>query len=274
MSISNEQLYNKLRLLGLNCLELPEQHLNLVRAFNERSKRIRNPAWLEIQIGDHKVDQVVLLSFQLLTDAILGLDFLFDHEAEPSFRDRKVSLMINNKSCQLGFPGVREATKEIVAETSFKKQVRNLELRSALPCATPPLSADPDIGQTHHSEYSAAVSEGKIGAVNDGQAHTSIYRGRCLLIDNVLPHREHACDAMDDSAKYEMGSRQMKRGSNDALEWNKERRVADNIDNKCTNEMYSNENNDEERADDTRLCLTTSYFERNYARRHRNQIQM
>ena len=35
MSIINEQLYNKLRLLGFNCLELPTQHLSLVSAFNE-----------------------------------------------------------------------------------------------------------------------------------------------------------------------------------------------------------------------------------------------
>jgi hypothetical protein len=34
LSILNEQLYNKLVLLGLKCLELPTQHFNLVIAFN------------------------------------------------------------------------------------------------------------------------------------------------------------------------------------------------------------------------------------------------
>jgi len=67
LSILNEQLYNKSRLLGLDCLELPTQHLSLVSAFNERNKRIRKPALLEIQIGDSTVDQVVLPSPQLLT---------------------------------------------------------------------------------------------------------------------------------------------------------------------------------------------------------------
>jgi len=52
LSILNGQLYNKLLLLGLNCLELPTQRLNLVSAFSERSKRIRKQALLEIQIGD------------------------------------------------------------------------------------------------------------------------------------------------------------------------------------------------------------------------------
>ena len=125
LSIQNEQLYNKFRPLGLNCPELPTQHLNLVSALNERSKRIRKQALLEIQIDDNKVDQDVLLTSQLLTDAILVLDFLIDHAAELSFPDRKVALKINEKFCKLEFQGVRDATRQTVAETSFKKQVRN-----------------------------------------------------------------------------------------------------------------------------------------------------
>ena len=125
MSILNEQLYNKLRLSGLNCLEFPTQHLNLVSAFNERSKRRRKQALLEIQIRDSTVDQVVLLSLQLLTDAMLELDFLVDHAVELSFPDRTISLKINEKFCRLEFQGTREATRQEVAEASFKKQVRN-----------------------------------------------------------------------------------------------------------------------------------------------------
>jgi hypothetical protein len=81
MSILNEQFYYKLRLLGLNCLELPTQHLNLDSAFNESGKRIEKQALLEIQMCDCTVDQVVLLSPQMLTYTILGLDFLIDHAA-------------------------------------------------------------------------------------------------------------------------------------------------------------------------------------------------
>ena len=117
--------YNKLCVFGLNCLEMPTQHLHIVSAFNERSKRIRKQALLEIQIGDNKVDQDVLLSSKLLTDAILILDFLIDHATELSFPDRKVALKINEKFCRLEFQGVRDATTQTVAETSFKKQVRN-----------------------------------------------------------------------------------------------------------------------------------------------------
>jgi hypothetical protein len=121
MSILNEQLYNRLRLLGLDCLELPTQHLNLVSAFNERSKRIRKQALFEIQIGDNTVDKVVSLSPQLLTDEILGLDFLIDHAAQISFPDRTVSLKINEKFCRLEFQGAREATRKEVAKRHLRK---------------------------------------------------------------------------------------------------------------------------------------------------------
>jgi len=125
ISILNEQLHNKLCLLELNCLEPPTQHLNIVSA--ERGKRRRKQALLEIQIGD-KVDQHVLLSSQLLTDAILVLYFLINHAAELSFPDRKVALKINETFCKLEFQSVSDATRQTVAETSFKKQARNRAL--------------------------------------------------------------------------------------------------------------------------------------------------
>jgi hypothetical protein len=107
---------------------MPTKHLNIVSAFNDRSKRIRKQALLEIQIGDNKVDQDVLLSSQLLTDAILVLDFLIDHAAELSFPDRKVALKFNEKFCELEFQGLRDATRQTVAETSLKEQVGNRAL--------------------------------------------------------------------------------------------------------------------------------------------------
>jgi hypothetical protein len=51
MSILNENLYNKLRHAGLKCPELPTQHVNLVSAFNDRSKRVKKQAFLDADIG-------------------------------------------------------------------------------------------------------------------------------------------------------------------------------------------------------------------------------
>jgi hypothetical protein len=46
MSILNEGLYNKLRHAGLQCLELPIQHVNLISAFSNKSKRVKKQALL------------------------------------------------------------------------------------------------------------------------------------------------------------------------------------------------------------------------------------
>jgi len=147
---------------------------------------------LEIQIGDSTVDQVVLLSPQLLTDAILGLDFLIGHEAEISFPDRTVCLMINEKFCTLEFQGAREATKE-VAKASFKK-FRNFAISFTLPCFTAHLSANSDIGQQRHLERTAAMTGDKLEVtVRLTLMYISVSLTVTLICDG-LPHCEDACD--------------------------------------------------------------------------------
>ena len=50
-----------------------------------------------------------------------------------------------------------------------------MHLTSTLPCATSPISGDSDIGQPHHLEHSAAMTEYKLREVSDGEAHTGIH---------------------------------------------------------------------------------------------------
>jgi hypothetical protein len=59
MSIFNENLYNRLRHVGLDCLELQTQHIKLVSVFNNKSRRVRKLALLEFSISNTKVDQIV-----------------------------------------------------------------------------------------------------------------------------------------------------------------------------------------------------------------------
>jgi hypothetical protein len=110
MSILNENLCNKLRHAGLQCLELPTQHVNLVGAFNDKSKGVKKQALLEVNIGGTKLDQVVLLSAQLLTEAILGLDFLINYEAEISFPERRITLRVNEEVINFEFTGAKETS--------------------------------------------------------------------------------------------------------------------------------------------------------------------
>ena len=108
LSILNENLYDKLKHAGLQCLELPTQHVNLVSAFNDKSKRVKKQALLEVNIGGTKLDQVVLLSAQLLTEAILGLDFLINYETEISFPERRITLRVHEELFDFEFAGAKE----------------------------------------------------------------------------------------------------------------------------------------------------------------------
>jgi hypothetical protein len=122
LSIMNEHLYNRLRHEGLKCFELPTQHVNLVSAFNKKSSRVKKQAMLDLNIGDFKLNQIVLLSPQLLTDAILGLDFLVDYKAVINFAERSIILKINDEDFKTEFRGIKEtnALEEQSSENQFQ----------------------------------------------------------------------------------------------------------------------------------------------------------
>jgi hypothetical protein len=97
-------------------------------------------------------------------------------------------MKISEKFCRLEFQGAREATRQEVAEASFKEQVRNFAPRSTLPCTAAQLSADSDIGQQRNVERIGAVTGDKIGEVTGGEGHSDMRQGDCLLIDDSSPH--------------------------------------------------------------------------------------
>ena len=73
---------------------------------------------------------------------------------------------------------------------------------STLPCTRAQLSADSDIGQQRQLERAAAVTGDKFGVVSDGEAHTGIHRGDCLLIYDGSQHCEDTCVVTDLPATY------------------------------------------------------------------------
>jgi hypothetical protein len=71
-------------------------------------------------IAGYTVNQVVLVSPQLLRDIILGLDFLVDNAAAIRFPDRTVFLQINEEFCTLEFLDAKKATQNGVTETALE----------------------------------------------------------------------------------------------------------------------------------------------------------
>jgi len=68
---------------------------------------------LDVKIGDFKINQIVLLSPQLLTDAILGLDFLVDYKAVINFAERSITLEFNGENTKIEFIGIKETTNAL-----------------------------------------------------------------------------------------------------------------------------------------------------------------
>ena len=76
LTLRNEDLYERIKQRGNKYLELPAQHLTLVSAFNDKSRRVKRHIFLPVKLGNIAIDHVYLLSPRLLTSAILGVDFL------------------------------------------------------------------------------------------------------------------------------------------------------------------------------------------------------
>jgi len=115
------------------------QHVNHVSAFNDQSKRVKKQALLEVNIGGIKLDQVVLLSAQLLTEAILGLDFLINYETEINFPEWRIKFRVHeevfdfvfanaketlaNRVCDLGRMSVLPQTKQLLIKVIATQRI-------------------------------------------------------------------------------------------------------------------------------------------------------
>jgi hypothetical protein len=89
---------------------------------------------MDINVGDFKINQIVLLSPQLLTDAILGLDFLVEYQAVIDFEEHSVTLTIIGECTKIKFIGIKKSTDELgcVGESS-EDLFRNFGLVSVFP---------------------------------------------------------------------------------------------------------------------------------------------
>ena len=77
LTLMNEDLYERMKQRGDQYLELPA-HLTLVSAFNDKSRRVKRQIFVPVKLGTVVIDHVFLVS-QLLTLAILGVDFFYKY---------------------------------------------------------------------------------------------------------------------------------------------------------------------------------------------------
>jgi len=259
MSILNEGLYNKLRHAGLQCLELPTQHVNLISAFSNKSKRVKKQALLEINIGDTKLDQVVLLSAQLLTGVILGLDFLINYGAEISFPEQRITLRINEEVLSFEFTGAKEPSENCFCDLglmSIHSQTQNH------------LTA---VNKGHH--YTKNLARGGVDeSVKDQKRETGTYvedsehlldddkKCECLLNDDneaSMQQSKRNCVESVTAAKNERGYKLCQEGFTTFAEV-KESQISDSLFNDKYELIKDNNGNNNEVADRTSLCVATT----------------
>ena len=75
ISFLTEEMYHKLISEGLESLELGVQSAVLFSAFGNKTESIRVMAMMQIRVDEIVLDDIFLISPQLLTQALLGVDF-------------------------------------------------------------------------------------------------------------------------------------------------------------------------------------------------------
>jgi hypothetical protein len=98
LTIMNQSLYEKIQQKGSQYLELPAQHLTLVSAFNDKGKRVKKQIFVPVKLGNFVIDQVFIISPQLVTAAILGVDFFINTRATINFPEQCATFKIDNET--------------------------------------------------------------------------------------------------------------------------------------------------------------------------------
>jgi predicted aspartyl protease len=96
-SIISKELYNKFKARGLYSLELPTQNVVLKSAFTGRTKRVRRQALVKLKINNFSLDQIILISPQLVTPLLLGMDFCMDNHVVIDFPKKKIIINADDK---------------------------------------------------------------------------------------------------------------------------------------------------------------------------------
>jgi hypothetical protein len=135
-SILSEHLYNELKLNGVESLELPTKNAVLVEAFSRKAHRVRKQVLLTLKFGDIHIDQIFLVSEQLLTPMLIGYDFYITNGIILDFQRGKLILQNDDQSTEIKIMSSREEAKgvEDCYESLSNRQVIALPTPLTDPC--------------------------------------------------------------------------------------------------------------------------------------------
>jgi hypothetical protein len=136
LTLMNGNLYEKIKQRGNKYLELPTQNITLVSAFNDKGRRVKRQIFVPVKVGTACIDHVFLVSPQLQTSAILGVDFFINTSAIINFSESCVSFRVDAEITRQLFDVIKEDLYKISGNTTSDNTERDVYRVSPVPLKT------------------------------------------------------------------------------------------------------------------------------------------
>ena len=94
-------MYNELKLNGVESPELPTQNFVFVGEFSWKAHRVRKQVFSTLKFGDLHIDQIFLVSEQLLKSTLIGYDFCIKSGIIHDFQRGKLILKHDDQSTEM-----------------------------------------------------------------------------------------------------------------------------------------------------------------------------
>jgi len=172
----NEDLYEKMKQRGNKYLELPAQHLTLVSTFNDKSRRVKRQIFVPVELGTVIIDHVLLVSPQLLTSTILGVDFFINTCAIIDFPERCALFKVDNKTTKELFEVTIDASVTINGNAASGCTQGEVFQVTTLPHK---MLDSPLIGAATDLEHREFVSETDVVLDKDGRTRCCDSHAKC-----------------------------------------------------------------------------------------------
>ena len=161
---------------GNKYLEIPAQHLTLVSTFNNKSRQVKRQIFVPVKLGTVFIDHVFLISLQLLTSAILGIDFFINTYAIMNFPDRCTLFKVDDETMRQLFDVTKDDLATISSNSASGNTEKDMFHVLILPLETSvSLPIDFPIGEGHR----AVISETSVVLDNKGSTGCCESHAKC-----------------------------------------------------------------------------------------------
>jgi hypothetical protein len=123
----SEELYSECKARRADWLELPTQNVLLKSAFTGKTKMVKRQALVPTKVNDVPIDQILLISSQLVTPLILGMDFCVENQVVIDFPRKAIIVNADDKDTVIKIDLVNER----LAEDSRRPSSRVIYLETA-----------------------------------------------------------------------------------------------------------------------------------------------